>query len=362
MTATLNERYRQLVLTVLVQLEQRNPYNVDHCRLVASYSDQLARHLKLTEEQRKRVVAAAEVHTLGVHLQMEEKRNPQGVPITALGLRSGRENSVEAREAEILEQILAPLEEYRDAIPVILARHEWFRGQADKLTPEARIMAVVDAFVDLATPKSHRDPLTLPEVMSRLKEQAGIQFDPRYVEGLDQVITSEQEQWGAGARARQFETARYRHWLSLGNFHRQAGETDWALRSYRKALDLADLLGDPWLRIQAVFGIFMVHHRAGDYERALDLLQHARPQVPEGRGKVRHWFMLMWGMLIWSSDKDANGEAILEEVVNGFEESGDLPGIAAARILLARMSLTKGRDDAGHLKRLQAIADLLAAH
>lgn len=361
-SSVITERYSQLVQTLMVQLEGRNPFNVDHCRLVSLYADLVARQMRFDTESRHRVMAAADVHTLGVLLQMEEKRNPAGVPITNLGVCTGREKSMPEREAEILERILGPIDGLRQTIPIILDRHTWFQGNEAKLSPEARVLAVVDAFVDLATPKSHRDPLTLTEVLNRVRATSGTQFDPQCVDALAAAIQGEQEQWGAGARARQFEGARYRHWLALGNFHRQCADIEWAHRCYRNALQTADTLGDPWLRIQAVFGSFMVYYAAQEYERARDLLNKQRPNLPEGRGKVRHWFMLMWGLLIWTADHDPSGEAIVEEVASGLQESGDLPGVAAAQILLGRMTMVRGSGDSLHMRWVRQLMALLTNH
>ena len=70
----LAQKYKDLVRSLITSLELRNPYNIDHCRLVARLCDQMARKARMDRDKRKVLVTAAEMHTLGVSLQMEEKK------------------------------------------------------------------------------------------------------------------------------------------------------------------------------------------------------------------------------------------------------------------------------------------------
>ena len=110
MNQTLGERYRSLVQTLVTLVEHRNPYNIDHCKLVAQYADAIALRAGLDRASRDRLQMASELHTLGVLLQIEEKRNRNSLPATMLGMCSGRENSMHKREEEILRNILGGVE------------------------------------------------------------------------------------------------------------------------------------------------------------------------------------------------------------------------------------------------------------
>ena len=158
-------------------------------------------------EVAERTRHAAEVHTVGLLLQMEEKRLDQSLPAAQhSGKGGGRDASMAAREEQILRGLLSGVADLEPCIEIILQRHDWYDGsgslngrKGDDIIEEARVLAVADAFVDLATPKSHRAPVTLNEVLQRLHDQAGSQFDPRYVEALTAAVLDEEERWGAAA-------------------------------------------------------------------------------------------------------------------------------------------------------------------
>ena len=370
MSQPLTDRYHSLVQTLVTLVEHRNPYNIDHCKLVAQYSDAIAQRAGLDEGARQRLKTAAELHTLGVLLQIEEKRNRHSLPATMLGMCSGRENSMHKREEEILRNILGDVEGLDECLPVIVQRHEWFDGQGsmlglsgDRILPEARILAVADAFVDLATPKSHRDPNTVSEVMRRLRRAAGTQFDPATVSTLETIVEEEEGLWGASARSRRFETSRCRHWLDLGYFYRQTGEPEWSLRCYVAAARLARMLPDPALEMNATFGQFTVFCDQRQFDRARETLNHARKLVEGQDGVERRRFLMMWGTLEWLTGKAENGEQILDGLAKQYATDLDVTGLAITTAYQAGMMLWfRGLDDPGHLHWLERFMELVEQH
>ncbi|MHB2020625.1 MAG: hypothetical protein ACYCW6_27115, partial [Candidatus Xenobia bacterium] len=80
--SALSGRYGKLVGTLITLLEARNPYNLDHCKLVSHYGDAVARQAGLDGAAQERLKHAADMHTLGVLLQIEEKKPHQSLPIT----------------------------------------------------------------------------------------------------------------------------------------------------------------------------------------------------------------------------------------------------------------------------------------
>ncbi|MHB2020626.1 MAG: BTAD domain-containing putative transcriptional regulator, partial [Candidatus Xenobia bacterium] len=283
---------------------------------------------------------------------------------------SGRERSVHQREEEILQSVLGGIPELEPCIPIIVQRHEWFDGKGsimglsgDRIKPEARALAVVDAFVDLATPKTHRDPASIAEVLRRIKLQSGTQFDPAFVAALAAAVDEEEGLWGATARSRRFETSRCRHWLDLGGFYRSIGERDWALRCYLAASKTAGRIPDPDLEMEATWGQFMVFCDQGQVERARETLNNARKQVENREDAVRQRFLLMWGWLEWLTGKDDNGEQILDGLAQQYRAARELQGLSITIAAQASMLLWhRGVDDAGHVRWLAEFMDLVEQH
>ncbi|MCA9793224.1 MAG: tetratricopeptide repeat protein [Candidatus Eremiobacteraeota bacterium] len=349
-------------------LELRNPYNIDHCKLVARYCDLIARKADLDQGSRARVVQAAELHTLGVSLQMEEKKPYQALPITQLGLTSGRDVPMHIREEHILRKVLGGVEGLEDCIDVIIQRYEWYDGtgslyglSGDGISVEGRLLAVADAFVDLATPKKHRPQETTRVVLARIMEQSGTQFDPRFVEALAEVVEEEEGRWKAAGRVEHFETARCRHYLNLGHLYIAIHETRWALRTYLKAEKIAVEMQDRGLELGAISGQVMVYCNRGELERAREALQRARTRSQSER--ERHGYHLMWGLVEWLSGRHENGKQILDGVAEHYEKTRNVPGLAASLGLQANMLLIhRGVEDVEHQECLKRFLTLVRDH
>jgi len=369
--ATTDDRYARVIATLVTLLEGRNPYNVDHCKLVAHYTELTARRAGVAAASAARARRAAEFHTVGLLLQMEEKRLDQSLPAAqSEGGVDTRGMSMRAREEQILRGLLGGAGDLDGCIEVILQRHEWYDGtgssrglRGSAILEEARVLAVADAFVDLATPKSHRAPVTLNDVFQSLRGQAGTQFEPRFVDALASAVLDEEDRWGAAARARRFEASRCRHWLHLGHFYRQSGEVQWAFRCYTAAQRVADEIGDADLELAAVNGLFLGYCDLKEFERARDVLSAARKKAADASPGARQGMQLLWGLLECHQGREENALQILEALVGEFEARGDVEGLAAASGLVANVLLLhRGVGDPLHLEWLRRFMALVAKH
>lgn len=366
LSGDLETLYCDLLLSFMKLLELRNPFNIDHCKLVAQHCDRVARAAGIPDLERERLVRAAEVHTLGVLLQMEEKQKERYLPISRLVHRTGREVSIHQREEEIFDEVLRNLPQFDGCREILLQRHEWYDGtgsilglSGEQICREARILAVADAYVDLVTPKAHRLPETSETALSRLEELSGLQFDPKYVEALKRALVNEEDSERV-SRNRRFEEAHSRHYLGLGHFYTQIHETDWALRSYVAAERIAARMDAPGLVLGAISGQFMVYCDLGQLERARETLRQVRDRGKTRRDKLG--YQLLWGLLEWLSGNPL-GEEILTRVTSQYTENQNLPGLAAALGFQACMTLFHGgAEDPEHLAYLRRFLELVDRH
>jgi len=366
--SALAKKYRDLVRSLITSLELRNPYNIDHCRLVARLCEQMARKAKLERDQRELLQTAAEMHTLGVSLQMEEKKPYFNLPITRLGLSTGRDFPSHVREEQILKEVLGGVDGLDEAIAVIVQRNEWFDGSAspfgmkgDEICEEARLLAVADAFVDLATPKKHRHQESSREALKRIMDRSGTQFDPRYVEALHEVMGDEDGSFKESGRTEHFETSRCRHYLNLGHLYIAIHETDWALRSYLKAEKIAVEMSDSGLQLGAISGQVMVFCERRQLEMARETLQRARNRTHSEREK--RGYHLMWGLVEWLSGREQNGNEILDRLTSHYRKARNLPGLTASLTLRSYLLLTQhGLDNDEHIDTLEEFMELVARY
>lgn len=360
-------RYRDLVRSLINSLELRNPYNVDHCRVVARLCEQMARKADLSKESRQLVIEAAQLHTLGVSLQMEEKKPYFSLPITNLGLSSGREHPSHVREEQLLREVLGNMPGLDEAIEIIIHRYEWIDGSASvfdepiELSEETKLLAVADAFVGLCTPKKHRPPETSGEALKRISEGAGTQFDPKYVEVLKQVMQEQEGFFKETTRAAHFETSRCRHYLYLGHLSIAMHETAMALSSYLRSEKMAVEMSDSGLQLAAISGQVMVYCNEGQLELAREALQRARTRTHSEREK--RGYHLMWGLVEWLSGREKNGYDILLGLAEHYRKDRNLPALTTSIIIQSFMLLTRrGMDDEDHEDTLEEFVELVTTY
>ena len=367
--AKLGQRYLDLVRSLITILELRNPYNIDHCRLVSRLCEQMAKKAGFEKDSRTLVCTAAELHTLGVSLAMEEKKPYFSLPITKLGLSSGRDYPSHQRELQILQEVMGGIPGLEECISVILDRNEWFDGSAslfgkkgEEISQEARLLGVADAFIDQCTPKKHRAQVSTREALRRILDRSGTQFDPRFVEALQAVMAEEEDgAYKESGRTEHFETSRCRHYLNLGHLYIAIHETDWALRSYLKAEKVAVEMADSGLELGAISGQVMVYCDRGQLEQAREALQRARQRTHSEREK--HGYHLMWGLLEWLSGRDKNGQEILEGLISHYRKARNLPGLIASLTLQSYLLLThRGLNDDEHVETLTEFMELVARY
>ena len=326
----------------------------------------LASSTGLDSERTFRLLRAAEIHTLGVLLQMEEKQPDRQLPISRVDSGSERGVSIHQREKQIFQHLLSPVSVFEGCLEILQQRHEWFDGtgsilglSGQQLCPEARLLAVVDAYVDLVTPKAHRPAESHGEALKRLRELSGLQFDPYYVQALEGCLEL-QDAEAATRRATQFQSAQVRHYLSLGHFYTQIHETDWALRSYQAAQRMAAHMADAGLELGAISGQFMVYCDKGQLERAREVLQEVRSRGANDRDLLG--YQLLWGLLEWLGG-NLLGKDILDEVIRKHQQQANLPGQAAALAFQSCMTLFHlGDQHPDHLTYLRSFIQLVGRH
>jgi two-component system cell cycle response regulator len=99
------------------------------------------------------------------------------------------------RHSEIGERIVASVPDMRFVAPIVRAVHERpdGRGYPDGLTLDeipisSRIIAVVDAFVAMATDRPYQRAVSDEEALAELRRHAGAQFDPQVVEAFVRTL------------------------------------------------------------------------------------------------------------------------------------------------------------------------------
>src|SRR6267378_2279690 len=165
-------------------IEAKDHTTHEHLQRVRVYAMELARELRLTEDETEALRAASVLHDIG-KLAVPEHIISKPGKLTPDEFEKMKIHPIVG--AEILEQVDFPY----PVVPVVRAHHEKWDGsgypfglKGDAIPIGARILAAVDCLDALASDRQYRKALPLNEAMNKVASEAGTSFDPKIVEVL----------------------------------------------------------------------------------------------------------------------------------------------------------------------------------
>jgi putative nucleotidyltransferase with HDIG domain len=187
-----NERLERASLSfaagLVAALDARDHYTAGHSATVAIYSKDIACQLGLTEAQQQLAHLAGLLHDIG------KVGLPPGIIEKAGALTAEERREMELHSA-IGETILSNVDNFAEVAFIVRHHHERFDGSGypDGLSGEgipliSRIVAVGDAFGAMTSARSYRKALPAWVARDRLRQGAGIQFDPHVVSAFEAVL------------------------------------------------------------------------------------------------------------------------------------------------------------------------------
>ncbi len=171
------------VLLLAETLDMRDPSTARHARTVGKFASDTARALGLSGRRVERIQAAGVLHDLG----------KLGVA-DAILFKPGPLSDDEWREMRRHPEVGAQILEHAGMHDIALwvgQHHERIDGRgyplglpAEKITLEARILAVADAYEAMISDRPYRNGMPPEEARSELLRHSGSQFDPSVVEAF----------------------------------------------------------------------------------------------------------------------------------------------------------------------------------
>jgi putative nucleotidyltransferase with HDIG domain len=177
---------------IVEQVEAKDYYTRNHSSQVQIYSIKIAEKLRLSPEKIDDIAWAGILHDIGKIIIPDEILNKPG------SLSPEEFDLIKTHPTEgkrmIDGTLLEPLSE------IIAQHHERLDGsgyprglKADKIILGARIIAVADAFDAMTTDRPYKKGMDRDTAIKELKSLAGIQFDPKVVAALDEILKEEKE-------------------------------------------------------------------------------------------------------------------------------------------------------------------------
>ena len=162
-------------------LEQVDVFYPGHSRGVAALADMVTRRLGLPAEERRAIHFGALLHDIGKLMLPSEllRSASRGNPAEMKALQ---------QHSTLGLEILKPITEWADLLPVVHSHHERWDGTGyplghagEQIPLGARVVGVADAFDAMTRATPHGARRTREEALAELEACSGTQFDPRIV-------------------------------------------------------------------------------------------------------------------------------------------------------------------------------------
>jgi diguanylate cyclase (GGDEF)-like protein/putative nucleotidyltransferase with HDIG domain len=165
-------------------IEAKDHTTHEHLKRVRVYAVEIAKQLKVSEEELEALRAASLLHDIG-KLAVPEHIISKPGKLTPEEFEKMKIHPIVG--AEILERVQFPY----PVVPIVRAHHEKWDGsgyplglRGEEIPMGARILAAVDCLDALASDRQYRRALPLHEAMRHVEMEAGTSFDPAVVEVL----------------------------------------------------------------------------------------------------------------------------------------------------------------------------------
>jgi len=165
-------------------IEAKDQTTGEHLQRVRIYAMELAKELKLSDDEVEALQAASVLHDIG-KLAVPEHIISKPGKLTPEEFEKMKIHPIVG--AEILEQVDFPY----PVVPIVRAHHEKWDGSGyphglagEAIPIGARILSAVDCLDALASDRQYRKALPLDEAMAKVASEAGAAFDPKVVDIL----------------------------------------------------------------------------------------------------------------------------------------------------------------------------------
>ncbi len=187
---SLSQNLFSTLYALVETIEARDPYTREHSRRVTELSVKIARRLGCSDKEVELLTFAGYLHDIG-----------------KIGVRDNillKDSRLTDEEIDIIKlhpgigaNIIKHLGFLHREQAIIRHHHERWDGNGypDGLKGEdipmlSRIIAVADAFDAMTSDRPYRKAKTREEALSRIKKDAGAQFDKRVAEAFEQVLNN----------------------------------------------------------------------------------------------------------------------------------------------------------------------------
>jgi putative nucleotidyltransferase with HDIG domain len=162
-------------------VDAKSSWTAGHSARVMRIALSIARCMELDKDRIDRLQQAALLHDIG-------KIGIRAAILDKPGKLTDEEFAIIRQHPVIGDNILSPIEAFRDIIPIVRQHHERWDGNGypdglagEAISLEARILTVADVYDAMASDRPYRSGMALSKVLSTIESESGHQFDPAVV-------------------------------------------------------------------------------------------------------------------------------------------------------------------------------------
>ncbi len=187
----LEEAFLEVTKSLVLALETKDPYTAGHLERVCRYATRLSERMHLPPAEVEAIREAALLHDIG----------KIGLPdevLHKIGALTPEEREIIRQHLAIGAKILEPMKFFKSITTLVTHHHERYDGKGypdglagDSIPVGAQMIAIADAFDAMTTHRGYNQPKNIPEALTELRNGAGSQFNPVYVDKFAEMILEE---------------------------------------------------------------------------------------------------------------------------------------------------------------------------
>lgn len=185
----LKEMFINITRTLSNIIDAKSPWTQGHSERVTKYALEIASEMGFSEKDLNDLEIAGLLHDIG-------KVGTYDIILDKPGKLSGEELKVIREHPGKGAEILTPIKQLHNIIPVIKYHHEYYNGEGypdgligKEIPLMARILTVADTVDAMSADRPYRKGRSMYAIINELKRCSGSQFDPDVVEAFMKIKT-----------------------------------------------------------------------------------------------------------------------------------------------------------------------------
>ena len=181
-------RQQKLSATFASIIKKQDKETASHSKRVAVMAEALAKKIKLSRKEIKKIKQSGRLHDLGKISIPEEILNKPGT-------LTDEEYKYMQKHPNIGREIIEQFPEFQKEASLVHHHHEWFNGNGYPsgiskydIPLGSRIIAIADAYDAMTSDRVYRKALPKEEALKRIRNGKGSQFDPIIADAFVQLI------------------------------------------------------------------------------------------------------------------------------------------------------------------------------